>query len=169
VAPDLAALYPAAAEIVHGSAYRAVGGPPDEAVPFRRWALLCAPRERGEALLQAAWAADDAVADEAARALRLEAAKAWGEPANIESSLRLIDVLRRAADFPAALARVTTLETTPIDENSARIAAFQRARIAAGDTGRHLISSALRPPAHRPHVSHGRIQAKGFWARVMGR
>jgi hypothetical protein len=169
VAPDLSTLGPAAAETVHGAAYRAVAGPPDAAVPFRRWAMLCPPGERGEAFLQAAWAADDAGAEKPARALRREAATAWGEPASIESALRVIDVLRRAGDFAAAQARVASLETTPMDENSARLVAFQRARIASGDTGRHLISSALRPPAHRPHVSHGRSEAKSFWARVMGR
>ena len=44
------------------------------------------------------------------------------------------------------------------------------ARIAAADAGSYRISSALRPPAHSPHVAHGkRPAAKGFLARLFGR
>ena len=138
-----------------------------EAIRFLRWAMLCTDAERGEALLQAAWTADDAGAD--ATAVRRDAASAWGEPPSIESALRLIDILRRAGEFHSAEARAVALSDAPLDENSTRIVAFQRARIAARDTGRHLISSALRPPARMPHVAHGRTPARSFWSRVTGR
>ena len=61
------------------------------------------------------------------------------------------------------------LDGTALDENSAALLAFQRDRIAARDPARHMISSALRPPARRPHVTHGRAEATGFWGRLFGR
>ena len=62
-----------------------------------------------------------------------------------------------------------------MDERSEAILRFQRARIAEGDTGRYMMSSAVRPPARMPHVAHGkRIPAPpqpkpGFFARLFGR
>jgi hypothetical protein len=57
-----------------------------------------------------------------------------------------------------------------MDERSEAVLAFQRARIAEGDTGRHLMSSALRPPARMPHVAHGKPQSgAGFFGRLFGR
>jgi len=54
------------------------------------------------------------------------------------------------------------------DEETARsIVGFQRAQIAARDTSRHLISSAIPPPAHAPHVSHGKRASTGFWSRLL--
>jgi hypothetical protein len=121
-------------------------------------------------LLQAAWAADDAGAADAAVGYRQAVASAWGECAEGELALRLLDVLRRAGSFVEAVALADRLGSGSLDENSARIIAFQRTRIAQGDVGRHLISSALRPPAHRPHVSHQPKPGKrGFWGALMGR
>ncbi len=165
-APDLAALPPGAAATVNSDAYRAAAN------PFLRWATICeaagATAEAAEAVLQAAWAADDAGDALAAAALRRRTAALWGAPADTETRLRLIDVLRRAADFAEAQRRIEALDG--LDENSERIAAYQAARIAARDAGRHLISSALRAPASRPHVAHGRPPARGgFWGRLIGR
>ena len=124
--------------------------------------LVAGTDDCAEALLQAAWEADDAAED--ATALRRKAALVW--PARgVESELRLIDVLRRAGAFAEAAARLDALPGRP-GETSERIAAFQRGRIAAADAGRHLISSALRPPARMPHVAHGRPKPGGFWARL---
>ena len=117
-----------------------------------------------EALLQAAWEADDSGGD--AVALRHRAAAIWPATADHEQTLRLVDVLRRAGSFAEAAARLPPLASAA-DETTRRIAAFQGARIAAGDTGRHLMSSALRPPARTPHVAHGRSDA-GFWGRLFG-
>ena len=63
-----------------------------------------------------------------------------------------------------------TLDALPaaIDDSERRIVAFERARIAARDTGRHLVGSALRPPARMPHVAHGRRVPGGFWSRLLG-
>ena len=140
-------------------------------MPFLRWALICErtgdPVAAAEATLHAAWALDDAGED--AAELRRRAAALFGEPNGPEEALRLIDVLRRAGEFGAAAARAAALDGTALDENSAAILAFQRERIADTDPARHMISSALRPPARRPHVTHGRTEATGFWGRLFGR
>jgi hypothetical protein len=167
-APDPAVLPGDVGEIVRSAAYRAVDDVPQASRPFVRWSMLCRATERGEALLRAAWAADDAPDDDAARILRMRAAESWGEPDGAESALRLIDILRRAGAGDRAVAIADRLETMPLDENSARIVAFQRARLAARDTGRHLLSSALRPPARMPHVAHGKPKRAGFWGRLLG-
>ena len=49
-----------------------------------------------------------------------------------------------------------------------RIASFERTRLASGDSARHMLSSALRPPARTPHVAHGQRKASGFWGRLLG-
>lgn len=188
-APDLAALPPDAAALVRSDAYRAVaenaGAHDPAALPFLRWAFLAeAAGDRAaavEAVLHAAWAVDDAGGD--AAPLRRRAARLWGEPAEAEAALRLVDVLRRAGEWDAAEGRAAALAALPgLDDGTARILAFQRARIAGRDAGRHLISSALRPPATRPHVAHnqeaapkqGRVQGRGqerepgFWRRLFG-
>jgi hypothetical protein len=172
VAPDLSVLYGTASAIVALPAYRRVQGP-DYAVAFLRWAAICQaagdPRNTGEAFLQAAWAADDAGDEPNAAQWRRLAARAWAETESFELALRQIDALRRAGDFPQAEAAAGRLAKQGPDETTAQILTFQRARIAAKDTGRHLMSSALRPPSHRPHVAHGKSSGKGFFARLFGR
>ncbi len=161
-APDLTALPNAAAEGVRSDAYGQTKG------AFQRWALLCeraGDREgAAKALLEAAWALDDAGKD--AAPLRLAAAGLWGEG----DPLRLIDVLRRARAFERAGALAAAQASSGgLDEDAAGIVAFQMARIQAGDAGRYMISSALRPPARTPHAAHGRAAGRGFWARLFGR
>ncbi len=157
-APDLATLPPGAADIVRSPGYRAQP-------PFLRWAALAAGTpDEAQALLQAAWEAEDSGAD--AMELRRRAAALWPAPADAEAALRLADIQRRAGLLAEAAA---TLDSWPDrDDASARIAVFERARIAVGDTGRHLLSSALRPPARTPHVTHGKRAAGGFWGRLLG-
>jgi hypothetical protein len=175
-APDLTALSPALRPVVQGDAYgRLEAEIPPYALAFVRWAKLCqaAAIPSAEAWLQAAWTADDAADTTHAVAWRRQAAAAWGQPADPSSALQLVDILRRAGDFPAAAAHATQLAAEPLDETSRGIVAFQRSRIEAGDSGRHLISSALRPPASRPHVSHKQGAHKpdrpgGFWSRLFG-
>ena len=142
-------------------------------MPFLRWAMLCdAAGDRAgaaEATLQGAWALDDA-GDGAAAELRREAARLWGTPEDLGTALRVVDVWRRAGEFARARAYASDLATRVLDEESARILAFQQARIAASDAGRYLISSALRPPARTPHAAHGRLGARsGFWRRLRNR
>ncbi len=171
-APDVSRLYGTAAAIVAAPGYRRVTGP-DYALPFLRWAMLCQEagdaRQAGEATLQAAWAADDAGDTANAILWRQQAAAAWALSENFEILLRRIDALRRAEDFSTAEGAAAQLSAQRPDVTTAQILAFQRARIKARDAGRHLLSSALRPPAHTPHVAHGKARGKGFFARLLGR
>ena len=167
-APDLAALTGDAAAVVHSNAYLATEAEREPVRRFLRWSLLCPPADRGEALLQAAWAADDAEDSGAAQALRLRAAAAWDRSASAQGTLRLVDVLRRAGERDRATALAAELSGCALDESSEAVLAFQRARLAEGDTSRHLLSSALRPPARMPHVAHGKRQRAGFWGRLLG-
>ena len=157
-APDLAALSPDAAAIVRSEIYQAE---PDR---FLRWSRLAA--DPAEALLQAAWRREDK--NEDATDLRRRAADAWqGNP------LRRLDILRRAGEFEAAAALADSM--AGLDEDQGRILAFQQDRIAAADASRYAISSALRPPARTPHVTHGQKPASqpgtvsGLLARLFGR
>jgi hypothetical protein len=158
-APDLAALPAAAAAVTGSPAYQALRS------RYLRWAALVAgtPAE-AEALLQAAWEADDRGED--AAPLRRRAAAVWPDGADPEQGLRLVDVLRRAGQFDQAAVQVQSFAAAA-DATTRAIALFQQARIAAGDTGRHLMSSALRPPARTPHVAHAR-PAAGWWGKLFG-
>lgn len=171
-APDLATL-PSGAEVtVARDDYKALGGAGrDETTPFRRWALICERAgdepQRAEALLQAAWAAEDAAAMTDAASLRTQVAALWAGTHDIELSLRRLDVLRRCGAFEEAEAWGLLLTQRTQEETAGLIIAFQRSRIAARDIGRHLISSAMPPPAHAPHVTHGKPASTGFWSRLL--
>jgi hypothetical protein len=153
--------------VVESAAYRTLTAP-HGALGFLRWAMLCPdPSSRGEAFLQAAWTADDAGAEADATEWRVMAAQAWGEPSDPEQAIRLLDVLRRAGLFDKAATLAN--EILSLEPSSAGIVAFQLARTRERDTGRHLMSSALRPPAHRPHVSHQpKPEKRGFWRLITG-
>lgn len=171
-APDLAALPPGARAVVESEAYRLLSTQVlEETLPFRRWALICEATDdraqQAEALLQAAWAADDAAAMTDAARLRAEVAALWAGATDVELGLRRLEVLRRAGLFEEAEAWARTLMEREPDELARSIITFQAARIAARDIGRHLISSALPPPAHAPHVSHGKRATTGFWSRLL--
>lgn len=165
-APDLAAL-PAAARDVIGDGWDRTQS------PFLRWAALSAAlgdaRNQAEALLQAAWRADDAGDAAAASDLRRRVAALWADTTDPGIGLRRLDVLRRSAAFADAERWAEVLNRRAMDENSRRILRFQRARIAASDDARHLISAALPPPAHAPHVTHVQKRPAGLLARWFGR
>ncbi len=175
-APDLAALPAPARAVVESADYAALGaGRPKAAWGFLRWSMIAAHTgnsdSAAEAMLQAAWTADDAGDATAARDWRLEAVALWGEPA-VADAQRLVDVLRRAGAFDRAATLAEELLARAPEPDSASILRFQLARIAAGDSGRHTIASALRPPARTPHVAHGRPPAAakmgGIWRRLFG-
>lgn len=170
-APALAELPAAAGAVVKSDEYRALSTTAlEETLPFRRWAMICDQlndhSQQAEALLQAAWAADDAAAMSEAAKLREQVAALWVDTRDVETCLRRLDVLRRAGQFAAAEAWALELERRGLDELAQTIVRFQQARISARDIGRHLISSALPPPAHVPHVSHGKRATTGFWSRL---
>ncbi len=159
-APDLAALPAEAARIVRSDDYAAE---PDR---FLRWSRIAAAlgdaEAAAEAILQAAWLREDNGED--AADLRRRAAAHWpGDP------LRRIDILRRAGAMGEADALAAALDG--LHEDQRRIVAFQRERIAAGDAARHSISSALRPPARSPHVTHVQkpVGKPGLLSRLFGR
>ena len=120
-------------------------------------------------MLQAAWALDDAGDDAGAATLRRRAAALWGHGATVQDAIRVLDVLRRAGDLAAARTHAAHLAARPgLEDTDAAVLRYQEGLIAAGDTGRHLLSSALRPPARTPHVTHGRPAARppappGLW------
>jgi hypothetical protein len=154
-APELAALPPTARAVVESDEYR----------------LICERtgdrQHQAEALLQAAWAADDAAAMSEAAKLRSDVAALWEATSDVEVGLRRLDVLRRAGQFESATAWAETLSGWEPNEVSRAIIGFQVKRIAQRDIGRHLISSALPPPSHAPHVSHGKRTTTGFWSRLL--
>lgn len=171
-APDLSALPSTARAVVESDEYRKLSTSGlEETLPFRRWALICERTgdrpQQAEALLQAAWAADDAAAMTEPAHLRQQVAALWEGTNDVELGLRRLDVLRRAGLFEAAEAWAVTLSEREPDELAREIIRFQRARIAARDIGSHLISSALPPPSHTPHVSHGKRATTGFWSRLL--
>jgi len=170
--PDLSALPSAARAVVESDEYRKLSmSVLEETLPFRRWALINERtgdrRDQAEALLQAAWAADDAAAMTEPARLRAEVAALWDGTDDVELGLRRLDVLRRAGHFEAAEAWAAVMSERGPDELARAIIAFQRAKIASRDIGRHLISSALPPPAYAPHVSHGKRATTGFWSRLL--
>jgi hypothetical protein len=171
-APDLAALPASARAVAESDEYRMLSTSAlEETLPFRRWALICErtgdQSQQAEALLQAAWAADDAAAMAEAARLRTEVAALWDGTGDGELGLRRLDVLRRAGLFETAEAWAALLIDRGADEVGRSVIGFQRAKIASRDIGRHLISSALPPPAYAPHVSHGKRATTGFWSRLL--
>jgi len=164
-APDLSTVPPSAAVIVRSVAYTTCEGSA-ETKPFRQWAMLCPPSDVPNALLQAAWAADDTGHDAEAAALRRQVAALTRDTKAPRQACQRLDALRRAGAFDDAKLWANDLDGWAIDESTAAVIAFQRARIAARDAGRYLLSAALRPPAHAPHVSHGKRQRSGLLARV---
>ncbi len=176
-APDLSALPEAARAVVQSADYLALWSrEPVMARPFLCWSMIAAHTgstdAAAEAMLQAAWTADDARVTDMARAWRLDAVALWGEPADATEAQRLVDVLRRAGAFDRAASLAEDLLKRAPEPDAARILRFQLARIAAGDAGRHTIASALPPPARSPHVTHGRRpggrRGGGFWRRLFG-
>jgi len=170
--PDLSKLPPGTDKVVQSPQYRSLLEP-EWARSHLRWAKICEAagdrRGQAEAMLQAAWAADDSGDAVSAAAYRGQVAELWGESADLETALRLLDVLRRAGEFERAEAAAARLAGQDLEESAAVILAYQRDRIAMRDAGRHLLSSAIRPPARTPHVAHGKQADAGFFSRFFKR
>ncbi len=145
--PDLAALPVGAKAVVESPAYRALSlEAAEDTLLFRRWAMICLDAgdkaAAAEALLQGAWAADDAADMTEAAKLRRDVTALWGSDPDQATALRLLDVLRRAGEFAAVETRGEKLAAGGLDAFAAAVVAFQRARAAERDVGRHLLSSA---------------------------
>jgi hypothetical protein len=150
-----------AAEVVASEEYRAVREGSGPELVSR---LVCASTllehadrwvEAAETAIWAAWAADDAGADEdAGRARRraldlLDEARRRGEHyiANPDAeTLVMADLARRAGEFGRAAELLDGLAAVG-DPRFAAIVAFQRGRLAALDTGRYTVEEASRAQA----------------------
>ncbi|MFC7553482.1 hypothetical protein ACFQU7_16310 [Pseudoroseomonas wenyumeiae] len=71
--------------------------------------------------------------------------------------MRVIDALRRAGAWPDAAATAEALAATNPPPAVAQVVALETKLIAAQDTGRHTIASAMPPSYPRPHVAQQRI------------
>jgi len=165
-APDLSILPPAVKSVVESTAYRALSTEAaEDTLLFRRWAMICLAtgdqETAAEATLQAAWAADDGADMAEAAKLRRDVAALWGDPPDLPTALRLLDVLRRAGEFAAVAARGAQIAAGGLDGFAAAIVAFQRAHAAERDVGRHLLSSAV--PGH---VVPSDLPTPKFWNRL---
>lgn len=173
-APDLAMPPAGARDTMATPAYAALAGKAAE-LAFLRHALLCEKAgdaaEAAGAVLQAAWVLDDRGED--AAPLRMRAAALWSGGATMEDSLRALDALRRAGALDPAAQQARALLARPdLNETDRAVVTYQQALIEDADVGRHLMSSALRPPAQRPHVTHGtrpKEERRSFWQRLVGR
>ncbi len=168
-APDLSALPPEAKAVVESPAYRALSTEAaEDTLLFRRWAMICLAAgdkaTAAEATLQAAWAADDAADMVEAAKLRRDVAALWGDPPDLPTALRLLDVLRRAGEFAAVEAKGAKMAGGGLDGLASAVVAFQRARAAERDVGSHLLSSAA--PGH---VVPDDLPTPKFWDRLFRR
>jgi hypothetical protein len=166
---DLSALPPVAKSVAESAAYRALASEAaEDTLLFRRWAMICLAagdkEAAAEATLQGAWAADDGVNMVEAAKLRRDVAVLWGDPADLATGLRLLDVLRRAGEFAAVEARGAKMAASAPDAFAAAVITFQRERAAERDVGSHLVSSAA--PGHRVPSD---LSAPKFWDRLFTR
>jgi hypothetical protein len=163
---DLSALPPAAKSVVESDAYRALSTEAaEDTLLFRRWAMICLAagdkEEAAEATLQAAWAADDGADMVEAVKLRRDVVALWGDPPDLATGLRLLDVLRRAGEFAAVEARGAQMAAGALDAFAAAVVAFQRASAAERDVGSHLLTSAAPD-----HVLPDDLPKPKFWGRL---
>lgn len=169
-APDIREARPSAARVVAAAPFRALIN--DAATPalsrrFLAWAHVLeetgAMHEAAEAMLQAAWTADDLNRGDLARAWRMEAVALWrsGPSLDAEQRLRVVDALRRAEAWAAARDAIETLARDTLPESVRQVLSLEARLIEAGDARRHTVASALPPPSRRPHVSHQKIIGRG--------
>jgi len=169
-APDIARAHPAAAAAVRAAPFRALLA--DEQIPplARRFLAFALTLEESgalaaaaEATLHAAWVADDLERPDLARSWRLEAVALWrsGPMLEAEQNVRVIDALRRAEAWEDAAATAEELIATDPPESVLQVLRVEQRLIAAHDSGRHTLASALPPPARRPHVAHQKAPPAG--------
>lgn len=165
-APSIAKAHPAAAQAVAAAPFRALladTSHPPLGRRFLAWAHVLeetgALHASAEATLQAAWVADDLNRPDLAQPWRLEAVALWraGPALDAEQTVRVIDALRRAGAFEDAEATALSLQAADPPDAVAQVLALELRLIAARDTGRHTVASALPPPARRPHVAHQKL------------
>jgi len=121
---------------------------------LRRVAIDAARDDFGQAFsntLCAAWDADDHDLDDVARSLRKTASGylAGRSVESIDLQLRLLDVLRRAADWAGAAALAWQMMSQRLDRPCAAIVRFQLGRINSNDDRCYTVSDALAADRNR--------------------
>ncbi len=169
-APDITKAHPGAALAVAAAPFRALLAEtthPQLARRFLAWAHVLeetgALHAAAEATLQAAWVADDLGREDLARHWRLEAVALWraGPKLEPEQIVRIVDALRRAEAWDDADHTAETLAAGNPTEDVAQVLTLERRLVAARDSGRHSLATAMPPPARRPHASHHRVAKTG--------
>jgi hypothetical protein len=167
-APDIGRAHPGAAAAVVAAPFRALIADTSHPLLARRflaWAHVLeetgALQAAAEATLQAAWVADDLNRPDLARLWRQEAVALWraGPPLDAEQTVRVVDALRRAEAWEDAAATAADLARSHPPEPVAQVIGLERRLVAARDSGRHTVATALPPPSRRPHVTHQRLSA----------
>ncbi len=169
-APDIREARPSAERVVAAAPFRALVN--DAATPalsrrFLAWAHVLeetgALHEAAEAMLQAAWTADDLNRGDLARSWRMEAVALWrsGPALDAEQRLRVIDALRRAENWDAAHGAIEAMAREHLAEPARQVLVLEARLVEAGDARRHTVASALPPPLRRPHAAHQKIIGRG--------
>jgi hypothetical protein len=96
--------------------------------------------------------------------VRRDVAALWGDPADLVTGLRLLDVLRRAGEFAAVEAPGAKIAASAPGAFAAAVIAFQRERAAGRDVGSHLVNSAA--PGH---VVPADLVTSKFWDQLFMR
>ncbi|WP_353210180.1 hypothetical protein [Rhodovarius sp.] len=181
-APDISQARPSAARVVGAAPFRSlvseVAHPPLSR-RFLAWAHVLeetgAMHEAAEAMLQAAWTADDLNRQDLARNWRLEAVALWrsGPGLDAEQQVRVVDALRRAEAWDGAADAIAAMLRDQPPEAVRQVLALESRLVESSDARRHTVASALPPPARRPHVAHqklaGRSSLFGWFRRLFGR
>lgn len=169
-APDIRQARPSAARVVAAAPFRSLvneAAHPPLSRRFLAWAHVLeetgAMHEAAEAMLQAAWTADDLNRQDLARVWRLEAVALWrsGPELDQEQQVRVVDALRRAEAWDGAADAIEAMLASDPPEAVRQVLALEGRLIDAGDSRRHTVSTALPPPARRPHVAHQKIVGRG--------
>jgi hypothetical protein len=93
-----------------------------------------------------------------------------GPPLDAEQTVRVIDALRRAEAWPDAQATALALAAGNPPAAVSQVVALETRLIAAHDSARHSMASAMPPSFPRPHVAQQKLgrpqKTDGLWARV---
>lgn len=181
-APDIREARPSAARVVAAAPFRSLVNEathPPLSRRFLAWAHVLeetgAMHEAAEAMLQAAWTADDLNRQDLARIWRLEAVALWrsGPGLDAEQQVRVVDALRRAEAWDGAADAIDAMLVNDPPEAVRQVLALETKLVHGGDARRHTVASALPPPARRPHVAHqkltGRSSLFGWFRRLFRR
>ena len=84
-----------------------------------------------------------------------------GPRLDAEQQVRVVDALRRAEAWDGAADAIDAMLVQRPPEAVRQVLALEGRLVDAEDARRHTVSSALPPPARRPHVAHQKIMGRG--------